>query len=73
MRKDLSQNWKSAIFYILIPVLLIVMIFAMGSQNKQDKTVYSDIVNLFRTNQVSEFEIDLSSGSLKYRLFSDKE
>lgn len=73
MRKDLSQNWKTAIFYILIPVLLIVMIFAMGSQNKKDETVYSDIVNLFRTNQVSEFTIDLSSGSLKYKLFSDKE
>jgi len=73
MRKDLSQNWKSAIFYILIPVLLIVMVFAMGSQNKKDETVYSDIVGLFRTNQVSYFEIDLSSGSLKYKLFSDKE
>jgi cell division protease FtsH len=73
MRKELSQNWKSAIFYILIPVLLIVMVFAMGSQNKKDETVYSDIVNLFRTNQVSEFTIDLSSGSLKYRLFSDKD
>ena len=73
MRKDLSQNWKSAIFYILIPVLLIVMIFAMSSQNKKDEMVYSDVVNLFRNNQVSEFEIDLSSGSLSYKLFSDDE
>ena len=73
MRKDLSQNWKSAIFYILIPVLLIVMVFAMSSQNKKDETMYSDIVNLYRTNQVSYFELDLSSGSLKYKLFSDKE
>ncbi len=73
MRKNLSQNWKTGLFYILIPALLIVMIFAFGSQNNKDETVYSDIVNLFRTNQVSEFEIDLSSGSLKYKLFSDKE
>jgi cell division protease FtsH len=73
MRKELSQNWKSAIFYILIPVLLIVMVFAMSSQNKKDETVYSDVVNLFRTNQVSEYELDLSSGSLKYKLFSDKD
>ncbi|MBR3737633.1 MAG: ATP-dependent zinc metalloprotease FtsH, partial [Eubacterium sp.] len=73
MRKDLSQNWKSAIFYILIPVLLIVMVFAMTSQNKKDETMYSDIVNLYRTNQVSYYELDLSSGSLKYKLFSDKE
>ena len=73
MRKEMSQNWKSAIFYILIPVLLIVMVFAMGSQNKKDETVYSDIVNLFRTNQVCDFELDLSSGSLKYKLFSDSD
>ncbi|MBQ9531543.1 MAG: ATP-dependent zinc metalloprotease FtsH [Eubacterium sp.] len=73
MRKNLSQNWKTALFYILIPALLIVSIFAFGSQNKKDETVYSDIVNLYRTNQVSWFEIDLSSGSLRYKLFSDKE
>ena len=73
MRKNLSQNWKSALFYILIPVLLFVMIFAFGSQNKKDETIYSDIVNLFRTNQVCEFELDLSSGSLRYKLFTDKE
>ena len=73
MRKDLSQNWKSIIFYLLIPALLIVMIFAMGSQNKKSETVYSDIVNLFRTNQVAEYELDLSSGSLSYKLFSDDE
>ena len=73
MRKDLSRNWKSMIFYILIPLLLILMVFAMGSQNRKSETVYSDIVNLYRTNQVSEFELDLSSGSLKYKLFSDAE
>ena len=73
MRKNLSQNWKTALFYILIPALLIVMIFAFGSQNSKDETVYSDIVNLYRTNQVSYYELDLSSGSLKYKLFSDKE
>ncbi|MBR7060828.1 MAG: AAA family ATPase, partial [Eubacterium sp.] len=49
------------------------MVFAMTSQNKKDETMYSDIVNLYRTNQVSYYELDLSSGSLKYKLFSDKE
>ncbi|MBE6741450.1 MAG: ATP-dependent zinc metalloprotease FtsH [Ruminococcaceae bacterium] len=73
MRNNLSKNWKSIVFYLLIPVLLIVMIFAMSSQNKKDELVYSDVVSLFRTNQVSYFELDLSSGSLKYKLFKDDE
>lgn len=73
MRKNLSQNWKTAIFYVLIPVLIIVMILAMSSQSRRTDTKYSDIVNLFRTNQVAEFEIDLSSGNLSYKLFSDKD
>lgn len=73
MRKNLSQNWKSIIFYILIPVLLLGTVFLFASQNKanQEKS-YSEIINLFRTEQVSEFEIDLSSGSMTYKLFTDK-
>ena len=73
MRNNLSQNWKSLIFYILIPVMLIGSIFLFSGQNKKtDVKNYSEIVNLFRTNQVAEYELDLSSGQLTYRLFDDK-
>ena len=73
MRNNLSQNWKSIIFYILIPVMLIGSIFLFSGQNKNtDVKNYSEIVNLFRTNQVAEYELDLSSGQLTYRLFDDK-
>lgn len=71
MRKNLSQNWKSIIFYVLIPVLMIGIIFMFSSQNKQDTKAYSEIVDLFRTNQVAEYEIDLSNGNLKYKLFEN--
>lgn len=72
MRKNLSQNWKSVIFYILIPLLLIGSVFAFASTNKQQETqTYGEIVDLFRTNQVAEYELDLSSGTLQYKLFSD--
>ncbi|MGN0532560.1 MAG: ATP-dependent zinc metalloprotease FtsH [Eubacterium sp.] len=74
MRKNLSQNWKSIVFYILIPVLLIGSIFLMSNSGRQQANVkYSDIVELFRTNQVAEFELDLSSGKLNYKLFSDSD
>lgn len=72
MRNNLSKNWKSIIFYILIPVLLIGSIFLFSSQSKNSTQNYSEIVNLFRTNQVTEFEIDLSNGSLTYKLVDDK-
>ena len=73
MRKNLSQNWKN-VLYLVIPLLLIASIFFMGNQGKQSDTKqYSEIVDLFRMNQVSEYELDLSSGTLTYKLFSDEE
>lgn len=71
MRKNLSSNWKSLIFYLIIPALLIGSIFLFSNQSKQDKINYSEIVELFRTNQVSEYNLDLSSGSLTYKKFGD--
>ncbi len=71
MRKNLSQNWKSIIFYILIPVLMIGAIFLFTTQSKQDTKAYSEVVDLFRTNQVAEYELDLSNGALRYKLFTD--
>jgi cell division protease FtsH len=73
MRKNLSNNWKSIIFYILIPCIILGAVVVMTSQ--QSKTVdtkYSEIISLYRTNQISEYELDLSSGKLRYKLFSDK-
>ena len=73
MRKNLSDNFKSSIIYILIPVILVGVVLFMSSQNKSPDVKYSEIVNLFTTEQVSEYEIDLSSGALKYKLFKDDE
>ena len=69
MRKNMSQNWKAIIFYILIPVLLIGSIFLLSYQNKNTVTTnYSEIVNLFRNDKVESFELDLSTGELNYKL-----
>ena len=71
MRNNLSKNWKSVIFYILIPLLLIGSIFLFSSQSRSVDKNYSEIVALFRDNKVSEFELNLNSGELNYKLFSD--
>lgn len=68
---NMSKNWKSAIFYILIPILLVAL--ALGFANRQNKTdlKYSQVVQLFKTDQVKSFEIDLTSGSLTYSTFEE--
>ena len=66
----MSKNWKSAIFYILIPIVLVVLAFTFANNQNKTDLKYSEVVNLFKTNQVSEFELDLTSGALSYELFS---
>ena len=67
---NMSKNWKSAIFYILIPIVLVVLAFTFANNQNKADLKYSEVVNLFKTNQVSEFELDLTSGTLSYELFS---
>lgn len=70
---NLSKNWKSALFYILIPIILVAVAFAFaGNQNKTDLK-YSEVVNLFKTDKVASFEIDITSGALVYTTFDDPE
>ena len=68
---NMSKNWKSALFYILIPVILVAL--ALGFANKQNQTdlKYSQVVRLFKTDQVKSFEIDLTSGTLTYSTFNE--
>ena len=66
---NMSKNWKSAIFYILIPVLLVVLAVVIANQQKTTDVKYSQIVNMFKTIQVCNFELDLTSGQLTYYTF----
>ncbi len=68
-----NKNWKSLLFYILIPVLLIVSMFIFTSQAPKEEVQYSEIVGLFRDGQVSKFELNLNRSYLQYELFSEPE
>lgn len=68
---NLSKNWKSAITYLIVFALFIVaIVYVANSQTKVD-VKYSEIVSLFEENKVSEFTLDLSSGSLVYKTFEE--
>lgn len=65
--KNMAKNWKMMLFYILIPVLLVgFSLYFLNIQNPK-KMTYSEVVNLFKTEQIYEFTIDLTSGSLVYK------
>lgn len=65
-----SNNGKSLLIYLLVSVIvlggLVYMLTSMSS-NKSDKQ-YSEIMQSFDNLEVSEFELDLGSGKLIYKL-----
>ncbi len=65
--KNMAKNWKMMIFYLLIPIVLIGISFYFLNTQNTTQLKYSEVVNLFKTEQVTEFEIDLTSGSLVYK------
>ena len=67
------SKWGN-LLYIIVPVLLIAVIASfMGTQNKKDTPKYFEIVEQFRSAQVTEFALDLSSGSLEYSVAGNDE
>jgi cell division protease FtsH len=67
------SKWGN-LLYIIVPVLLVVVIASfMGTQNKKDAPEYYEIVEQFRSAQVTEYALNLSSGALEYKLSGNDE
>ena len=63
----MKKNLRNVLIYIGIPILLIfTLVIVSLSAKKVDNTKYFDIVELFETNQVSEYQLNLYSGELTY-------
>lgn len=59
-------------FSLIIAGMLIFMLFLMmNNQTRTDTENYSELLNKFKTDKVSEFMLDLNSGKLQYRLWTD--
>ena len=67
---NMSKNWKSILVYILIPILLIGAVIYFVNSQTSTKLKYSQVVSMFKNNEVSEFSLDLSSGNLVYKTFA---
>ena len=68
MNNNKKFNYKALIPYILIPVLFVCCIMFFSNQQSKAKTEYYEMVQLFDENKVTEYDLDLSSGRLRYKL-----
>ncbi len=66
-------NWKAIIPYVAIPLafILVIAFYSVSGVNRQKKTEYYEIVNMFENRQVTEYKLNLSSGALEYKLKDD--
>ena len=67
---NMSKNWKSILVYMLIPILLIGAVIYFVNSQTSTQLKYSQVVSMFKNNEVSEFSLDLSSGNLIYKTFA---
>ena len=67
---NMSKNWKSILVYILIPILLIGAVIYFVNSQTSTELKYSQVVSMFKNNEISEFSLDLSSGNLVYKTFA---
>src|SRR5699024_1154072 len=48
-------------FYVLIMVILLAVIYSMVAPTRTEQVIYSDVVDLFRSEQVESFYIEGSN------------
>ncbi len=64
-------NWKTVLPYILIPALFIGVIYVyMGFESKKEVQYYQ-IVEYFDEGKVTEYDVNLNSGAMTYKLEGD--
>ena len=62
-------RWRQLLPYVMIPLLLVATVMLFTNRNAQrTKLEYYQIVELFDENKVAEYSLNLSSGTLKYKL-----
>ena len=63
----MNKNLKNVILFIAIPIVFIMAILSVSYLSKNTvETKYYEIVDMVKSNQISEFELNLYSGDLVY-------
>jgi len=68
----LKKNVRNVLLLILIPILIFVSVFVMIKLNETvDSAKYSAVVEKFYNNEISDFELNITSRELTYTQRSD--
>ncbi len=68
---NFKKKLPTILSYILIPLMIIGGITVYAQTQKSEKAKYYEIVSLFDEGKVSEYNLNLSSGALTYKLQGD--
>ena len=73
MPQKKNQKWGN-LLYIIIPVLIILALsYFVGQENKKEPPKYFEIVQQFDRGEVTEFTLNLSNGTMVYKLKTTEE
>ncbi len=65
----MKKNLKNTLLFIGIPIILILSVAFVSNLNKNTKEKqYYEIVDMVKANEISEYELNLYSGELVYKL-----
>ena len=63
----MKKNFKNILLYIGIPIVFVIAILSVSNLTKKTAEIkYSEIVQMVKDNEVSEFSLNLYSGELEY-------
>lgn len=67
-------DWRVVIPYIAIPLAFVVcvVLYMKVGQTTKAKTEYFEIVNKFENHEITEYNLNLTSGVLKYKVAGDE-
>lgn len=63
-----KKKLKSLIFYIGIPIAIIILVVSLFSSSAEKGVLYSDVVKQFKEKNVTEYSLNLSSGEMDIKL-----
>ena len=64
-------NWKVMIPYVLIPLMFIGVLYMYMGRGAQKEVEYYQVLQYFDEGKVTEYEVNLNSGAMKYKLAGD--
>lgn len=70
---EIKKTLRNMLFYIGIPILIIIIILTFFNANTNKSEVYSDIIKYFKDQRVTEYSMNLGSGAMKIKLDDNTE